>query len=428
MLAAGVGRGRPIRTKNLSDPILAKVQGEMLAAKYKLDKAIKTTPPPSTWDIVSDYLNIGRPLLASGDVGHMFRQGGLLAPRNPIEWGKASWNSIKLLFSDKNLYMLEALRENNPNFEKAMASGLNLTPHDVADEFYRGAKIWQKVPVLSHIINASERSFTEFGNMLRFELFYKYADLYGDSISDDQYRLLAGWLNKATGKGNLGRLQPVSKELSFFGFAPSWYVSKIQTPLGLMSKSPVTRKIAAQNIAAFIGMNASFLALAKASGAKVELDPDAPSFGNAQIGNHHYNIWGGRLTDVRFMFRLAKNTFNSFAGRDKQAGRKNVNIINSYIRGKLSPFVGSSYSAATGTNFVGEPYTKDNMMNIVEDGTVQLFMQDMIDAYKDGGWQGTAEVAIPAWVGIAANTYKDKTPSAGARPTRRTTRSDRPSR
>src|SRR3990167_8643350 len=143
-----------------------------------------------------------------------------------------------------------------------------------------------------------------------------------------------------TGRGTLGPLEGtwVDDVLGVGFFSPRFQLSKLQGPLQMFNwKHPRVPIEAIKDYSASFAATVSLLALANESGlAEVELDPTSSRFGQFSVGK-------GTTIDPWAGFRpLAVLTARMISGHYQTgAPAADLDLLSSFVRGKLSPLVGS---------------------------------------------------------------------------------------
>src|SRR3990167_11303153 len=89
------------------------------------------------------------------------------------------------------------------------------------------------------------------------------------------YKSFAGFVNNATGRGDLGKLNRNAQMLNTLFFSPRLIASRFNllNPVWYARQPALVRNEAIKSFAEFVGIGSSILALAKLAGADVETDP-----------------------------------------------------------------------------------------------------------------------------------------------------------
>ena len=268
-------------------------------------------------------------------------------------------------------------------------------------------------------MKVSERTFESYLDRLRLEVFDKYTDEFLEqgitpTSSPEEYRALARFVNIASGRGELGRLNKYSRALDAAFFSPRLAASRFQilNPVMYLSMPPAARKIAMRKMVQFAGTLGTTLLMAKLAGADVSLDPMKGAFGKVSFGKTHIDVSGGNAYTVRFLVRFARSAWADLGPEDRRGrrirrrlgGREDASpfaLAARFLRSKLSPAGSLVADYATGKTMEGEEFT---WKGAVGERVVPLFVQDLTDALEQEGWRGLVHAA-PSGLGFSVNTY-----------------------
>jgi hypothetical protein len=155
------------------------------------------------------------------------------------------------------------------------------------------------------------------------------------------------------------------------------------------------------------------MAMAKAGGAEVEMDPRSSDFGKIKVGNTRYNYWGPFQPLATLAGRMYTGEIKSTGtGKIKKADRVSLGIDNTlanFLRGKLAPVPSKALDAVVGQDVLGravEP-TKEFAGRAAFESLTPLFIQDVIDAWKYQEMDGQFPVSAGlAFTGIGVQTWE----------------------
>jgi hypothetical protein len=259
-------------------------------------------------------------------------------------------------------------------------------------------------------LKESTRGYAAYLGKVRADLYKMGAlNLQSRSAADDEYELLARHFNIFTGRGELAPGHPIEKHLNLVGapfWAPRLYLSRVQAPVELFSRSPYVRRLAAEELAAFLGVGAAVLATAKYSGlADVEINPLSGDFGRMRIGATRLDFWGGYQPIMRQIAQLALGKRKAGAGYTQPVSRWET--VSRTVRGKFNPGFGLLWDIATGTTFFGEEMTlaPSGIKAQAFNRLAPLFVQDLTDAIRHQGLAGVA-FAPAGFFGATLLTYQ----------------------
>jgi hypothetical protein len=381
---------------------------ETLAPKRPLAKKVT--------EAVIDAANLPRTFLTAYDLSASLRQTFISGVRHPVLWSKSFGAQVKAFASKENAIAVQNDIRGSKYYPDAVRAGLYLP--DVAsvsgplsarpEEFV--SRFARAIPG----VRASERAFITMGNKMRFELFSKYAKLWentGKTVGD--FKQLAKYINQVTGRGSLGALENQGAVLSAFLFSPRYLTSRFQVlakaaqaPAGAVFKdraNPVS-KIAAGDVAAFVGLNLAVLATAKmfwGDDIDVELDPRSSDFAKIRIGKSRFELWSGFQPIMKYAVRIATGQSKSaVTGKVRDVDR--IDVAARFLRSKLAPVPSFIVDLKTGTSFIGDEMTVASLRKMPpENLAFQRFFplagQEIWDAFT---YQGGAA----AWTTIPAAT------------------------
>ncbi len=454
-------------------------------AKQKQAKAFEQTL--SSWQRFSksiSKLNVLRAIEASVDLSAAGRQGMIFSVTHPYESSKAFYRQLQALaknpkayreFEQKHLFSdskYEFARQDGVEFTTTSTSGardLNKAEEAYMNNlFQEWSESSSKIKkTIAFPIIRSEQAYVTFLNHQRLSVYKLYSKaLEKGGITREKnskdYKYMADFINKATGRGNLGKgkLNEAVPFLNSLLFSPKYLASRFQLlaePVKLMTPSkqlskkipqptnPISgklRRIIARDLITFTGAIAATLLLTdqlRRQGHDVEtsLEPDDPDFLKIRLGTAHYDISGGFQSELRFIFQVA----SYFEGREelvkkgsklieKGTGkyRKNAGEITmDFARRKLAPLPGFAAGVMTNTSMEYDelgrkkPFKRPITLpgsnkEISKSGSylnegIKLFspitIKDMFEAYKEEGIKGIVK-ASPGALGIGTSIYKDR--------------------
>lgn len=369
----------------------------------------------------AETLNTARAILTSMDFSAVLRQGGFIAAGHPIRSARALAGMFRSFRSEAGLSrtMNEiATRPNAPLYKRA---GLSLTGiHErlsAQEEAYMS--MWaKKIPVVA----GSERAYVAFLNRLRADSFDAMASSLGRgrSVTEAEAKVIANFVNAATGRGNLGRFNAAAVPMATVFFAPRYVASRFQLLLGqpLYRGTAQTRIAVAKEYARtltglglFYGL--SSLALeAFDTDWKIELDPRSSDFGKIRIGQTRIDPLFGLQQATVLLSRLVSGETKTLSekvvpirGEKVPFGTGNsADVIARFLRTKLSPIIGAGVNIAAGRNVIGEPVTPTT---VARDIAVPISLREIYDSMKAQGIPGGVALGILNLFGIAVQTYQD---------------------
>jgi hypothetical protein len=392
-----------------------------------------------------EALNLPRAVQAAYDISAPFRQGlGLIHTK---AWW-TSWDDMLKSYGSEKAYkgVIDSILE-RPNYQRirdaegrmqvsfSEKAGLKLT--DLLDLSKREEAImstWaEKIPG----IRASNRAYTAFLNKLRADNFdslikqaekiHETARIAGKLPIGEIERLnprknlllareLASYVNNASGRGSLGKLERNAVALNTMLFSPRLIASRLQmmNPKNYTRTSPLVRKQYLKSMLGIAGTWTTLATLGKMAGADVSLDANSADFGKIKIGNTRLDPAGGFQQYLVLAKKLAE--YGTTLGKGEYAvsttGERRrygmgfgartpgEDIIN-FIRNKLAPVP----SYATSPFFAKEYFPFE-----AGDRAVRLFTPIMIQDLTEL-MQEDPELLlgiIPSAVGLGVQQYGER--------------------
>ena len=382
-------------------------------------------------ETVLDVANLPRTFLTSYDLSASLRQTYISGVRHPVKWSKSFAAQVKAFASEKNAISIQNGIRSSKYYEEAVRYKLYL-PDVASTSGPLSARPEEFISRFARVIpgvKASERAFITMGNKMRFELFSKYAQMWeGTGKTAGNYKSLASYLNAVTGRGSLGVFEKQGAALNALLFSPRYLTSRFQVlakaaqfpveaakfafTAGRSTIDPVS-KIAAGDLATFLGVNTSILAAADffwGDDVSVELNPQSSDFGKVRIGNTRFEMWAGYQP-------LMKYAAQAWTGERKSAGTGKISevgrldLAGRFLRSKLAPIPSFIVDLKTGTSFVGDEITLASLKKpIPENLAFQRFFplsgQEIAEAFAHQGG-AAAWLTIPAaTLGIGAGTWE----------------------
>jgi len=368
------------------------------------------------WDKIVAGINLPRAILASYDLSAPGRQGILLLPMAPKQWIKSIGQGYRAFASPEYADFIELQIKTDPYYKQAMRAKLDLTEIGgmwTSEEIFI-SDFSHKIPG----IKASERAYVTTLNSLRFHTFKHFAQEWeGTGKSSQDYKALAGFINHATGRGDVKGLKKYYPILNAVFFAPRLQMGRVQAIGDLFTTTSAVRKLIAADLVSFVGGGLLVLTLLNMlRGVDVEPDPRSSDFGKIRIGNTRIDFWAGYQPLVRYTAQL-------ILGQAKTAETKRLISVNRgevvwrFVQSKLSPPAGMTVDLIRGETFIGKKLelTPEGITEQSFERFTPLFIQDVVDTIRFQGLDAAAIVAPLALHGVGAMTYPVKASSESAR-------------
>lgn len=402
-------------------------------------------------DRVMEILGIPRTLMASADLSAPLRQGLVLTSSHPIVAAKAFIESLKQAVSperfDRWLYDLKESDYYKNVIEKsglyiADPNNLHLTAKEEAFMTNWAQKIPlfgdtlklgktgeklglgkdAKIPGLG-VISKSERAYVAFLNKLRVDVFTMYATAFADEgmtpqNRPDLYEGLGAFINAATGRGELGDLEPAAGVLNAAFFSPRLMAARINmlNPVWYAALPKEVRVMALKDMGKMIALGSTTLLLASLAGAKVEANPTSTDFGKIHVGNTRWDIWGGFQQYVRAFSQLVsgyeKKGDGSIVplGTERGQHTRAEKVLNLF-RGKLAPVPSIATDMLTGKTAVGDDV---ELKPELREHLIPMIYGDVKEAWKEQGPMSILYTGVPSFIGVGTTTYEPNAPAASS--------------
>lgn len=364
---------------------------------------------PVSGKVISDVVNLPKSIMASTDFSAPFRQG------LPLAYKKQYWQAFGDMFksarSQEYFDTLMQTIDERPLASLGRESGLVITGLDELgprEEAYLSQYI-DKVP----FIKGSERAYVGFLNKLR-------ADVFDDLVSNAEKLglnvneiapAIANFINNATGRGNLGKLEKSADALNALFFSPRMIASRINmmNPMYYVKLPPFVRQEALKALFTVAGSGTAVTSLLQSAGAEVNLNPYSSDFGKAKIGNTRIDPFAGFQQYVVAASKMIMNKEQSTKDNKTRVfdrGYKpntRATVAGRFIESKLSPVAGFIWGLLKGKDFKGNNF---DIPKEVESRFTPMLLQDIHDLYESD--PELLSLALPAAFGMGVQTYSDR--------------------
>lgn len=394
------------------------VQDLKTRAGGNIVQKLKDSPRDTILSAPSKTAGLAKSLKATLDNSVIGRQGLKTAFTHPTVWAR---NSLKT-FQDawKELGGKNAMDEvkadvlSRPNAINGLYKKEKLATGTIEEAF--PSTLPERIPGLGRVFKASESAFTGFQYRTRADIFDKYVEIANKSGADIQG--IGKLANSLTGRGDLGKVEPIANSLNNIFFSPRLLKSNIDTlSAHLLDKNIGTfaRKRAALNTLKIITGIGAVLALAEAiRPGSVEWDPRSSDYGKIKIGNTRFDVTGGMSSLVTLASRagplvVGKNGYvkNSSTGQLKKLGsgvgqQNGTDLIYSFAENKLSPAASVIKDMLKGQDFNGnKPTVPGEAKNLL----LPLPISTYQELKSDPKAANNLAAMISDGLGISTNTY-----------------------
>ena len=404
------------KTKTVDvDPELEQERAELYQAKAKLRREIFKMRGWQ-YDFFGKSMDFFRALKLSFDMGYFGRQGMLRLLSNPVSAVKVFGQTFPSFLSDAKFLTIDSKLKRSANYKKAVSSGLGLLDLDV--EFSKqmegfSSRLAERIPW----VRASNRHMITGLNLLRMSMFDDFVRK-NPTATPEVLQQYARFVNEYTGRGDLGKLEKNSQQISKWFMAPRWVTSKWQNMIsarrmwttdaaGNRTFNPeLAKSIAiewARAYTSFIGLVGAFSLM----GFRIELEPEDPDFLKLKLDDYVIDITGGRTGEIRLIFLAGESVLASLGFGDLERNTTFRRIISNYAMYKVSPAISLPIEFISGENLVGddrawfESVYKAFLPIVVE--TVQQDMEDGMD------FNESVIRTMPEFFGFGSQTREENT-------------------
>lgn len=380
--------------------------------KLKADRSAPTTIIQK----ISSVAGQAKAIKASFDDSAIFRQGWRTLLTNPKIWGdnalKSFSNIVRQFGGAKVMDEVNADIVSRPNYEKMVKAKLDVGTIEEAFP----TTLPEKIPLFGRIYKASEVGFTAFVHQLRADIFDKYIDIAEkagiDTEDATELKSIGKLVNSLTGRGDLGRIEPVAGVVNNVFFSPRYLKSQFDTLTAHQFQKDVTpfvRKQAAVNLTKIIVAQAAIMSIANIiQPGSAQTDPRSSDFGKIKVGDTRFDVSGGAGSLITLSARLVTMSTKSTVTQKvtpinsgKFGSQTGTDVVYNFFENKLSPAASVVKDLLKGQTFEG---TKPTVANEAKNLIVPFPITNLI---PNGDPKSANQVLIfiADALGLNANTY-----------------------
>jgi len=375
-------------------------------------------------DVLIDLGNLPRAILATADMSAFLRQGIIPVISHPVISVKAMKKTFQFAFSPKAFDQYFKDLRKDKLYPLIRKSGLSITdPSGLASEREEAfiSRSLQKTPIIGDVVKFAERAYVGFLNKVRVDLFKTFADeLLSKGFSPvkdiNLFKATADVVNTFTGRGSMGTLNRITPQLNIIFFSPRLITARFNAlnPIWYAKMPKEIRMKAIGDFSKFVVFGLTLLALIKASGlGDVETNPRSSDFGKIRIGNTRWDIWGGFQQWVRVFAQVVtgqrKNTATGeiiSLTKDEYPFTTRKEVALRFIEGKLAPVPALVNELISGAKtFEGEDIS---LRTVAREKFIPMYIQDITEAYMDGGLGRSVGAGLPAFFGVGVQTWQER--------------------
>lgn len=364
-------------------------------------------------DALSNALNLPRSLMSSFDLSAPLRQGIFMTGRK--EFWKA-WGTMFKSFGSEKAFrgVMDDIRS-RPNYPLMEDGKLAVTEvgSDLSKREEDFISTWaEKIPLVGRGVKASERAYVGFLNKVRADVFDDIVSKYQERGIDIDVKSLSRYINSATGRGDLGKLNAAAPLLNGLFFSPRLIKSRVDllNPAFYVGLEPSVRKEAVRDLLAFGGIATTVASLASLGGMEVETDPRSSDFAKLKTGDTRYDILGGFGQYLTLGARLLTNEKKTMKGKVQELGPglakdSRLDVTEKFFENKFSPVASFVRDFLAGENPIGEEF---ETKKAVVERFIPLFLQDAYELMNEEGYLKGAAMSAPGMFGVGIGHYGDK--------------------
>lgn len=386
--------------------------------RREIRERIDDLKPKTIWGRIQEPFHVSRALIASLDFSAVLRQGGFVTMGRPLLAAKAVPDMFKAAVNERAAFKINKDIHQRPNAPLYKDAKLYLHDDNASiagrEESYMSRWAERAVPGVA----ASQRAYTTFLNRLRADTFDTLVATLGKNgeVTKTEARVIANYVNVATGRGGLGAADQAMNGLSAIFFAPRYTLSRFQLLAGqpVMGGTARTRQLVAKEYARYlIGMGTVY-GLAAAAGYDLNFDPRSSDFGKIKFGDTRLDPLSGLAQTARFTAQMVSGETVNKYGRvvplrgPHAEGHEAAGVAGRFIRTKLSPAAGTITNLFFGEDVTGAPHnlsTGEGAANVAKNVIVPLSLRDIGAAIEAEGVPRGAAMGLASLFGVGLQTY-----------------------
>lgn len=349
-----------------------------------------------------DFAN-PRNIKASFDLSAPFNQGLFTLFTNPKAWANSTVAMFRALGKGGLVNEVARIRT-SPYYKKAMAGKLAIseTGGIGPNEQRLGKTVFDKLPGFSKS-NDAYAAFTQTARMRMFESLAKKLEAprvnwietaktgkivktEGGTLSLDEYKELAEYVNTVTGAGR-GKIANALNKARFF--AGGYTVSRFQTALGqpiikaAIKKNPALAREVVKDYAKFVTAASSGYALLTAMGYEVDSDIRSSTFMQVKLNGRWIDPFGGIFKPLILISRMTLGSKKE--GEKRVTAAQPESTFGYFVAGKQEPISRTGLSIIKGQSFgkntsIG---SAEGIKNLAMGLYAPIFVEQAIETFND---------------------------------------------
>ena len=374
-----------------------------------------------------EALNVPRAALATADMSAFLRQGVIDIPAHPVLSAKAMAKTFEFAFKPATFDQWFDDLHKHKHYPLMRKFKLGITDPSKAGMQEREevfiSRVLQKIPGVKIPVEFAERAYVGYLNKLRVDKFSLWVDEllskgFTPTKNPELFKAAANVVNNFSGRGSLGKFDRITPELNTIFFSPRLIAARFNAlnPVWYAKQPKEIRKKALGDFGKFVVAALTTLAAIKlTAGDKVsiETDPRSSDFGKIRIGDTRYDIWGGFQQWARVFTQLVmgqrKNTTTGeivSLNKEEYPFTTRKEVLLRFIEGKLAPVPALANELISGAKtFGGEDISLEY---IAQSKFIPMYIQDITDAFENGGLGRAVGSGVPAFFGVGVQTWEQR--------------------
>jgi len=336
---------------------LEEIKKKYMGAKEK-DLRDNASRKEKVWDFTTQVGYLYKNFMSSFDFSK-YRQAIGATLSHPIKMGKTITTDIQALKSAEGAFRMAEEIRNDPEFESAQKSGLNLLSSK--KEELMPSRWAENVPVL----RGFARSFNLGLDRVRLEHFkvLKKNNFKDTPLTDADLETMGRFVNQWTGKGTWKGQENTFETARKFLWAPNLFLSRLQILTGgaAWGASNKMKLVIAKEYARALTSIAAIYSLATIAGWEIGDDPVSSDFGKLIHGNTRLDPMGGLNQTIVLLARSWTEEKTTSRGETYNItgnvpyGKDDIyDVWGNFLRGKFTPILGDIVTYKMGKDITGK--------------------------------------------------------------------------
>lgn len=383
---------------------------------------------------VGESQNLIRAIWTGFEFSGFGRQGRFFLLGHPVKAFKNIPNMLRAASNKARFSRIMNEIRNDPVVKSGFAarSGLDFLELDALDPLQAEEDFVSTIAGKIPLLRGSQRAFVAVVNLIKLQMFKTMISTgKGGTVSEANGKLIANYVNIATGRGPLGPLKRSARGVSQILFSPRWQASRFQLLFGQpFFKSLITKgdtkqarnAIANEYARALAGASFYTATLSAALFARfgppgedkewdIEHAPFSAGFLKIRIGDTFISPLAGLTQITVFLSREFGGRVKSrstgetvpIRGSDVPFGGTTIaDVAFRFGRGKLAPLPAIGWDLLTGEDFVGDPAT---LKSVAMKLPIPITYQNIFETMKDQGIAGGTALTIMEVFGETIQTF-----------------------